>query len=144
MGTRGWVSGDVAFPGFRLCLSSRSGRDSGCLHITFLGTKLNMSVDPVLKEESLETRFRKMMIVCLCLALYNLQSSSTYFISFDLHNHAGRRCDYQETERLSGLPKVTLLIRCRANWRLNPAFDSHSGALCTLPSRLPCLLTLTF
>lgn len=27
---------------------------------------------------------------------------------------------YRETEKLSALPKVTLLISCRANWKLNP------------------------
>lgn len=52
--------------------------------------------------------------------------------------------DYQETEKLGGLPKVTLLISCRLNWKLNPAFDSQSGALSTLHSRLACLLTLAF
>lgn len=51
--------------------------------------------------------------------------------------------DYGETERLSGLPKVTLLISCRANWRLNPAFDYQSGALSAPHIRLVCLLTLT-
>lgn len=114
---------------------------SGHLHIMFLGTGLDMSVDPVPKEEALETQFRRAIIACNCLALDNLQSPSTYFISSDLHNRAGLWYDYQETERLSGLPKVTLLISCRASWRLNPAFDSHSGALRTLRSRL---LTLTF
>lgn len=59
---------------------------SGHLHITFLGTKLNMSVDPKLKEESLEIQCREMIIACICLALYNLQSSSTCFISFDLQS----------------------------------------------------------
>lgn len=52
--------------------------------------------------------------------------------------------NYQETEKLSGLPKVTLLISYRVNWKLNPAFDSQSGALSTGHSRLVCLLTLAF
>lgn len=49
-----------------------------------------------------------------------------------------------EMERLSGLPKVTLLISCRANWRLHPAFDSSSGALPAPHIGLVCLLTLSF
>lgn len=61
---------------------------SGHLHITFLGTKPNMSVDPILREDSPETKFKKMIKACICLALYILQSFSTYFISFDLHHHA--------------------------------------------------------
>lgn len=102
-----------------------------------------MSVDPVLRRRSSETKFRKMIIACICLALYSLQSSSTYFISFDLHNHAGLGYDYQDTERLSGLPKVTLLISFRPKWRLNPAFDTRSGALSALHRPL-CLLTFPF
>lgn len=61
---------------------------SGHLHITFLGTKPIMSVDPILREDSPETQFKKMIKACICLALYILQSFSTYFISFDLHHHA--------------------------------------------------------
>ena len=45
-----------------------------------------MLVDPVLREESPETQLKKMIKACI--RLYILQSSSTYFISFDLHNHA--------------------------------------------------------
>ena len=93
-----------------------------------------MSVDPILREDSPETQFKKMIKACICLALYILQSFSTYFISYD----------YQETEKLSGLHKVTLLISYRVNWKLNPAFDSQSGALSTGHSRLVCLLTLAF
>ena len=53
------------------------------LHFTFLGTKPNKSVDPILREASPETQFKKMIKACI----YILQSFSTYFISFDLHNH---------------------------------------------------------
>lgn len=50
----------------------------------------------------------------------------------------------RDTERLGPLPKVTLLISRRANWKLNPAFDSRPGALSTPHSRLMRLLTLAF
>ena len=68
----------------------------------FLGAKPKVPVDPILREESPETQFRKMMIACICLALHIFQSSPPYFSSLDLHNHAWAWCGYQDIGRLSG------------------------------------------
>lgn len=78
-----------------------------------------MSGDLIKRQD---TQFRKMIITYICLAFYILQSSSTYFISFYLHNYARAWVWLSGTERLSGLPKVTQLINCNANWKLNPVF----------------------
>lgn len=91
-----------------------------------------MSVVPILREGFPETEFRKMIVACIYLALSHFFKVLPHILGHLIFMiRPGLGYEDQETERLSALPKVTLLISCKAHCKLNPAFDSQSGALPT-------------